>query len=173
MDLIADFFLIGGAVGVAFYCFVLSRRLTRFTDLKRGVGGAVAVLSAQVDDLKRALDAAKRAADGSGDTLREVTERADNVARRLELAMAALHDVDDTPPEPVFARREPQQSAAPVAATAVAPAPVAPAPVPPAQVEPSQVAARFATAQVAPLSATRTRNSVSAQPLFSHRTAVR
>ncbi|SFG95852.1 hypothetical protein SAMN04488020_105127 [Palleronia marisminoris] len=147
MDLIADIFLIGGAVGVAFYCFVLSRRLTRFTDLKRGVGGAVAVLSAQVDDLKRALDAAKKAADGSGDTLREVTERADSVARRLELAMAALHDVDDAPTEPGGVAPETARFAEPVAAANVAPA------------------------SAVPFSATR--STAAMQPFFSHRMAPR
>ncbi|HBT01357.1 MAG TPA: hypothetical protein DEB47_16175, partial [Citreicella sp.] len=58
MDLIADILLAAGALGAGFYCFVLSRRLTRFTDLEQGVGGAVAVLSAQVDDLTRTLAAA-------------------------------------------------------------------------------------------------------------------
>ena len=94
MELIADILLIGGALGVTFYCFVLSRRLTRFTDLERGMGGAVAVLSAQVDDLTRALDAARKAADGSGASLVDLTERAEDVARRLELNVAALHDQD-------------------------------------------------------------------------------
>ena len=56
MDLIADIFLIAGALGAGFYCIVLSRRLSRFTDLENGVGGAVAILSQQVDDLTRALD---------------------------------------------------------------------------------------------------------------------
>ena len=41
MDLIADIFLIAGALGAGFYCIVLSRRLSRFTDLENGVGGAV------------------------------------------------------------------------------------------------------------------------------------
>ncbi len=100
MSLIADILLAGGAIGVAVYCFVLSRRLTRFTDLERGVGGAVAVLSAQVDDLTKALDAAKHAADGSGRTLRELTERAEDVARRLELHVASLHDLEPVPPQP-------------------------------------------------------------------------
>ncbi|SPJ24652.1 hypothetical protein [Palleronia abyssalis] len=100
MDLIADILLITGAIGAAFYCFVLSRRLTRFTDLERGVGGAVAVLSAQVDDLTKALEAAKASSDSSGATLKELTERADSVARRLELHVAALHDVDTAPPPP-------------------------------------------------------------------------
>ncbi|WP_375262468.1 hypothetical protein [Palleronia sp.] len=150
MDLIADILLIGGAAGVAFYCFILSRRLTRFTDLERGVGGAVAVLSAQVDDLKRALEAAKTAADGSGDTLRELTERADQVARRLELSVAALHDVDDTPPEPVFARRDTSR-----------PAPVAPV-VPPA-----------APTVTVPLAATRSGASAATKSFFSQRVASR
>ena len=127
MDLIADILLIGGAIGAAFYCFILSRRLTRFTDLERGVGGAVAVLSAQVDDLKRALDRAKTAADSSGDVLRDLTDRADQVARKLELSMAALHDVDEAPAEPVFARREAVRPAevSPVAAAPTAPPPFA------------------------------------------------
>ena len=51
MDLIADILLVAGAFGAGFYCFILSRRLSRFTDLEKGVGGAVAVVSAQVDDL--------------------------------------------------------------------------------------------------------------------------
>ena len=50
MDLIADILLVAGALGAGFYCFILGRRLNRFNDLENGVGGAVAVLSAQVDD---------------------------------------------------------------------------------------------------------------------------
>ena len=51
MELIADILLIAGALGAGLYCIVLSRRLNRFTDLEKGVGGAIAVLSAQVDDM--------------------------------------------------------------------------------------------------------------------------
>lgn len=94
MSLIADILLAGGAIGVAVYCFVLSRRLTRFTDLERGVGGAVAVLSAQVDDLTKAMRAARAAADASGENLEKLTDRAEDVARRLELHVASLHDLD-------------------------------------------------------------------------------
>ena len=91
MDLIADFFLISGALGAGLYCLVLSRRLTRFTDLEKGVGGAVAVLSVQVDDLKKALDDARVTAAGTSDRLEDVTRRAEETARRLELQMASLH----------------------------------------------------------------------------------
>ena len=58
MALIADILMTAGALSAAFYCIVLSRRLTRFNDLEKGIGGAVAVLSAQVDDLKTMLGAA-------------------------------------------------------------------------------------------------------------------
>ena len=51
MDIIADILLAAGALGAGIYCYILGRRLNRFNDLEKGVGGAVAVLSAQVDDL--------------------------------------------------------------------------------------------------------------------------
>ncbi len=107
MSQIADILLIGGALGLAFYCYVLSRRLTRFTDLERGVGGAVAVLSGQVDDLMRALDRATEAASGSNATLGDLTERAETVARNLELQLAALHDIEARSPAPDAAPASP------------------------------------------------------------------
>lgn len=92
MDVMADILLAAGAFGAGVYCFVLSRRLTRFTDLEKGVGGAVAVLSAQVDDLEKALAEARRAASEASGRLEETTRRAEEAARRLELLMAPSHD---------------------------------------------------------------------------------
>ncbi|MDA7965206.1 hypothetical protein [Ruegeria sp.] len=93
MELIADILLVAGALGAGLYCFVLARRLKRFTDLEKGVGGAVSVLSAQADELKASLDAARASSDQSGVTLQALTERAETVAQRLELMMASMHDV--------------------------------------------------------------------------------
>ena len=93
MELIADILLVAGALGAGLYCFVLARRLKRFTDLEKGVGGAVSVLSAQADELKASLDAARMASDQSGKTLEDLTQRAESVAQRLELMMASMHDV--------------------------------------------------------------------------------
>ncbi|WP_373354963.1 hypothetical protein [Pseudoroseicyclus sp. CXY001] len=95
MAMIADILLAAGAIGAGFYCFVLASRLRRFTDLERGVGGAVAVLSAQVDDLGRALAKAQGSAGGSVARLGAATERAEAAARQLELLVAALHDLPD------------------------------------------------------------------------------
>ncbi len=103
MTLIADALLIAGALGAGLYCFVLSARLRRFTDLEKGVGGAVAVLSAQVDDLNKSLSSAQRTADGSVQKLTDVSSRAETAAQRLELLVASLHDLQDPPaprPEP-------------------------------------------------------------------------
>lgn len=100
MDMIADILLVAGALGAGLYCFVLARRLARFNDLENGVGGAVAVLSAQVDDLTKTLAAARQTASASTDSLGELTDRAEGVAKRLELLVASMHDLPDTAPKP-------------------------------------------------------------------------
>lgn len=110
MALLADALLIAGALGAGLYCLVLSSRLRRFTDLEKGVGGAVAVLSAQVDDLKKSLDSAKNAATGSVETLTEVSSRAETASERLELLIASLHDIPEPPKEKT---EEPEKSTSP------------------------------------------------------------
>ncbi len=95
MDLIADILLVAGALGAGFYCHVLAKRLNRFNDLEKGVGGAVAVLSAQVDDLTRTLRDAQTTANGSMESLDGLTGRAEDVAKRLELLVASMHDLDE------------------------------------------------------------------------------
>lgn len=97
VQLISDVLLAAGAFGAAAYCMVLARRLKRFNTLENGVGGAVAVLSAQVDDMTKTLDAAQEAAAVSSVTLTDLTVRAEAAARKLELMMAALHDLPATP----------------------------------------------------------------------------
>lgn len=95
MELIADILLIAGALGAATYCVVLARRLNRFNDLEKGMGGAVAVLSAQVDDMTKTLEAARRTAGESTGSLDELTGRAELVAKRLEILVASMHDLPD------------------------------------------------------------------------------
>lgn len=109
MAMIADILLLSGALGAGFYCWMLSRRLRRFTDLEHGVGGAVAVLSAQVDDLTKALTRAQSASKSSVTTLNAANERAETAAQRLELLMASLHDLPEpapaaAPSNPFFVR---------------------------------------------------------------------
>lgn len=96
MVLIADILMAAGSFGAAIYCYVLSARLKKFTTLESGMGSAIAVLSAQVDDMTRALEQARTAATGSAEGLQALTARAEDGAARLELLMASLHDL----PEP-------------------------------------------------------------------------
>lgn len=99
MELIADILLVAGALGAGLYCHVLARRLSRFNDLETGVGGAVAVLSVQVDDMTRTLRDAQTAAGAESRSLEALTDRAETVAKRLELLVASMHDLPE--PEPL------------------------------------------------------------------------
>jgi hypothetical protein len=109
MPEVADILLAAGAIGASIYCFVLSRRLRRFTDLENGVGGAVAVLAGQVDDLSRTFAGAQNATRTTAATLGEVCDRAEAAGRRIELLLAAMHDLPEPqgatmPAMPVFHR---------------------------------------------------------------------
>lgn len=101
MDLIADILLVAGSFGAAVYCYVLSERLKRFTTLETGMGGAIAVLSAQVDDMTVALEKARGAANGSAESLEDLTARGEAVAKRLELLVASLHDLPEPAAKPL------------------------------------------------------------------------
>ena len=99
--MISNILLGVGAFGAAFYCFILSRRLKRFSTLENGMGGAIAVLSAQVDDMTKALDRARGAATGSATALEALNARAEAAAGRLELLLASMHDLPGPDRDPV------------------------------------------------------------------------
>ncbi len=111
MELVADALMSAGAFGAAFYCWVLSSRLRRLQGLETGMGGAIAVLSAQVDSMTRALETARAAASGQTAALESTMARGEAAAARLELLIATLHDLPDpgtpqaVPPAPPTERR--------------------------------------------------------------------
>lgn len=102
MEFIADILLAAGALGAAAYCLVLARRLRQFNQLENGMGGAIAVLSAQVDDMTKALQQAQATAAASARQLDALTVRAESGAQKLELLLASLHDL---PPGDAEGRR--------------------------------------------------------------------
>jgi hypothetical protein len=105
MELIADALLIAGALGAAFYCRTLARRLTALRDMDSGLGAAIAALSRQVDEMRVSLDAAKSL---TGDQTREITQlvaRAEMAAGRLELLLASLHEGERRKPIGAAAER--------------------------------------------------------------------
>lgn len=116
MDFIADILMIAGTFGVFGYCFILSRKLKRFSTLDTQMGGAIAVLSGQVDDLTRALDAAKKTAARSAGQLEALTTRAEATAARLEVLLATMHDLPGEKPshaQKVRIQQVPEETAAP------------------------------------------------------------
>lgn len=104
MALIADILLISGAFGAAFYCMLLSRRLSRLSDLDGGVGKAIADLNAQVTDLTKTLQEARTSAAVSAETLADLTNRAEAVAGALDTMLSAAETFD----QPGAEWREPQ-----------------------------------------------------------------
>jgi hypothetical protein len=109
MVLIADVLMAAGSFGAAIYCYVLSGRLKKFTTLESGMGSAIAVLSAQVDDMTRVLEGARVAAKGSAEGLQALTVRAEAVSGRLELLMASMHDLPEAAETPSEADVEPER----------------------------------------------------------------
>jgi hypothetical protein len=95
MDYFADIFLGAGALAAAFYCLVLSRKLARLSGLDQDLGNAIAVLSKQVDDMTQVLGEAKVAAGQSSAQLDQMTNRAEDVAGKLEIMLSALEDLPE------------------------------------------------------------------------------
>ncbi|GAB1379232.1 hypothetical protein [Pararhodobacter aggregans] len=102
MEYLSDLLLTAASIGAATYCVILSRRLKALGSLEGGMGSAIAVLSAQVDDLARSLRSAQEATGRAGGRLDGQTARAEAVARKLELLVASMHDLPEeaTAPAP-------------------------------------------------------------------------
>ena len=98
--IVADILLALGAAGAGVFCLVLIRKLRALTDLEKGVGGAIKVLGAQVEQLNRTLIDARSKADASETALAELSARAEATARQLEIMLAATQDIpsDDSGP---------------------------------------------------------------------------
>lgn len=92
MELIADGMLIAAAGTAALYCWILSRRLNDLKSLDKGLGGAIASLSAQVEETRAALAEAKLTTQERSRELGDMTARAEMVAGRLEMSLAKVHE---------------------------------------------------------------------------------
>lgn len=152
----ADLLMIAASLGAALYCLILSRRLSRLTSFDTGIGGAIAVLSAQVDEMKSALTEAKAGSDGAGQQLQALVGQAQEISGELELMIAACHDfaeealtvqAAEVPPKPTLVNKGLQcVDSAPSADTGAPPD------------------------GMTPIFGTR-RTSTPAQPMFRHRAA--
>ena len=89
----ADAALILASLGAAVFCLILSRRLSRLSSIDNGLGGAIAVLSAQVDDMNRALSEMKSGTQTSAQKLEALNREAQQLAEELELMLSTSHDL--------------------------------------------------------------------------------
>ncbi|MFG6079884.1 hypothetical protein ACEUZ9_005127 [Paracoccus litorisediminis] len=64
------------SVGLAFFCFLLARRLRKLNDLETGLGGAIAVMTSEISRLERSIQAAKSEAMAATRGLADEIERA-------------------------------------------------------------------------------------------------
>ncbi|MFV0386987.1 hypothetical protein [Paracoccus sp. (in: a-proteobacteria)] len=98
IDTIFQAALIVASVGLAGFCVILARRLRRLNDLESGLGGAIAVMVAEVDRLEKAIRHAQdEAAEASAALADEIaTARKERALwdLRQRIGEAAL------PPEP-------------------------------------------------------------------------
>lgn len=90
--LVADILMIAASAGAASYCMILSRRLSRLSSFDKGIGGAIAVLSAQVDEMKAALAETRLGTDDARTHLQDLVRQARDISGELELMIAACHD---------------------------------------------------------------------------------
>lgn len=68
--------LVAASLGLACFCLVLARRLRRLNDLETGLGGAIAVMAAEVDRLEQAIQTARVEATEAGESLSQEIARA-------------------------------------------------------------------------------------------------
>lgn len=95
---LSDVLLALAAFGAGLYCFVLSRRILRLSRMDEGVGGAIASLSAQVDEMQALLTQTRKAMEKARSDLQETTQKAVEIGQELELLIAACHDLEPAPP---------------------------------------------------------------------------
>lgn len=76
LDTLLQAALIVASIGLAIFCVVLARRLRRLNDLETGLGGAIAVMAAEVDRLERAIRTARDEATTASQSLSDEIARA-------------------------------------------------------------------------------------------------
>lgn len=77
--------LVAACLAVSLYCHVLARRLRKLNDLESGLGGAIAVMAAEVARLEAAITGARDEAERASRALAAEIARAQDERLRLRL----------------------------------------------------------------------------------------
>lgn len=95
MAFIADILLLAAACAAAVYCRLLSQKLQHLGRTDGGLGGAVAALNEQVNELQLTINQVSAGATQKASRLDEVAKRADTISRKLQLLLISLHERED------------------------------------------------------------------------------
>lgn len=76
LEQLMQILLLVACVGLGVFCLTLARRLRKMNDLESGLGGAIAVMAAEVDRLERAIRAARDEATAASERLADEIETA-------------------------------------------------------------------------------------------------
>lgn len=101
LDALLQTIIATGSVGLAFFCVVLSRRLRRLNDLETGLGGAIAIMAAEVDRLEKAIIAARDEARTATEGLATEITRSRSERAHWELQRKLAHAMPPPPPPPL------------------------------------------------------------------------
>lgn len=76
LEQLMQLMLLAACLGLGVFCLSLARRLRKMNDLETGLGGAIAVMAAEVDRLERAIRAARDEATAASERLADEIETA-------------------------------------------------------------------------------------------------
>lgn len=107
-DMLLQVALILASVGLAGFCVTLARRLRRLNDLETGLGGAIAVMAAEVDRLEQAIGRARAEATEASQALADEIASARKERAlwdlRQKLGVAAIPEMPSPPARPITRR---------------------------------------------------------------------
>ena len=76
LEQLMQILLLAACLGLGVFCATLARRLRRMNNLESGLGGAIAIMAAEVDRLERAIRAARDEATCASERLADEIETA-------------------------------------------------------------------------------------------------
>lgn len=110
IGLILQAALVAAGLALAGFCLLLSRRLRKLNDLETGLGGAIAVMAAEIARLEAALAAARAGATSASDGLAREIEKAKSERAYWALQRQFLPDGQE-PRRPLRRKRTEVQNA--------------------------------------------------------------
>lgn len=95
IEIASDILLVAGSLGLAVYCWILSRRLSRLSRSDEGLGATIAALAAQVETVQSTATQASGEAQAAAERLAAMIAEAETREGELSIILAGLSDLDD------------------------------------------------------------------------------